>query len=261
MSNIKYKYILTKELLINEYNSLNNISAISRKFNIPAKTLIIYFNKFNINYKKKNRYNYNKDFFKANNEFSFYIAGFIAADGCINGNAIDIILSSKDSSILEKIAFHISDMKPYVKTTNNYQRVVFKATCPEMVKDLKRFNITSNKSLTYTPPVELINNKYISHFIRGYVDGDGCWTKNKNQIVFKLLGTKKFLKFVLDIFEVNGICCKNKTIQKRDNIYCIEFGGNLITQKIYNIIYKDATLYLERKRNKASQCFDLTSKR
>lgn len=62
--------------------------------------------KFGIEYKKQVRYDCDHDFFSRDNEQSFYIAGFVAADGCVkthscgNSYQVQIGLSKKDKSFL-----------------------------------------------------------------------------------------------------------------------------------------------------------------
>ena len=62
-----------------------------------------------------------------------------------------------------------------------------------------------NKSLTLTfPSKDIVPSNLLRHFIRGYVDGDGCICVTKpEKIELNVLGTKEFLQGVLDFLPLN----------------------------------------------------------
>ena len=105
-------------------------------------------------------------------------------------------------------------------------------------------------------PDWLLKHEYLHHFMRGYFDGDGCISKcslvNKRKVVqksFNILGTFNFINAYKIILEKNCNINCNK-ICKKGNIYSISYSGNVIINNIYNFLYKDATIYLERKKYK-----------
>ena len=55
-----------------------------------------------------------------------------------------------------------------------------------------------NKSLILTfPDINVVSEDLVRHFIRGYFDGDGCLSFNKNKYCtpnISILGTKQFLE-------------------------------------------------------------------
>lgn len=91
------------------------------------------------------------------------------------------------------------------------------------------------------------------HFIRGYVDGDGCLCtyKNKNSIKteLSLVGTKKFLNVVNKLFKNVGNI-KNKSCKNWENrAYELKFSS-VPSRKIARFLYENSKIYLERKYNK-----------
>ena len=73
-------------------------------------------------------------------------------------------------------------------------------------KDLENYNITPRKTydLEFEFPFELIPNKYLWDFIRGFFDGDGqvSYSEETHQFTFALYGTsEKFMNQLGDIFE------------------------------------------------------------
>lgn len=128
-------------------------------------------------------------------------------------------------------------------------------TSQKICNDLRRFNIVPRKSLIYTFPEWMKENSLKHHFIRRYNDGDGSFYKPKlknnrtiEQIYFSMRGTPKFL------FDIYCILQKECILEERDKKIRIssghgilEYGGNNIISNIFDYLYKDATIYLQRK--------------
>ena len=89
-------------------------------------------------------------------------------------------------------------------------------------------------------------NELKSHFIRGYIDGDGCIYVNNKKISLEVLGTNEFLKGYKEwANEGNSKIynCSKSEIKRVIN-------SNKQALNILERIYKDATIYLERKYKK-----------
>lgn len=86
----------------------------------------------------KHLYNYNWNFFEEDSEELYYFLGFIAADGYISDNEIELTLNEKDIKILERIRDLIVPDKPliYRKNTNSY---MLKISCKKKYQNLKNF--------------------------------------------------------------------------------------------------------------------------
>lgn len=207
------------------------------------------------------KYNCNDNFFSEDNELSFYVAGFIAADGCLNQHKesprvseIIIRLSKNDNIHLENIRKILLSNRPIRNYENKYSGVsVLKITSDKMCKDLfEKFNITPRKSKTYIFPNFLKRHELVNHFMRGYFDGDGSFYIQKQfneKVCFGLRGTDSFLTDYRSILEkqcdftirynkmpVSGGCCQ------------LGYGGNRNIIKISNFLYNDATIFLNRKK-------------
>ena len=128
-----------------------------------------------------------------------------------------------------------------------------------MHQDLTNKGCGQAKTFTLTfPTVQQVPSELIHHFMRGYFDGDGTihikFDKNKDQLQFKVIGTYEFLRGYENVF-LNKLY---KVIPKEDlpfatkehnNIRTLAYGGNGICRKIYRFLYKDATVFLERKKS------------
>src|SRR3990167_1329623 len=73
--------ILIKQNLIQDYAELKNMNAIAKKYGVSNVTIKTYLVKYGIQHKRQVMYNCDHDLFSRDNEYSFYIAGLLAADG------------------------------------------------------------------------------------------------------------------------------------------------------------------------------------
>jgi len=122
----------------------------------------------------------NDNFFKTETCDSAYILGFWAADGTIiNDKIFSLTQNIKDEYILKNILKRMeSNYKLNKHMVNNKK---FDITSKNIVEDVKRiFNYNSNKTYNINLPSFKDNTLY-SDFIRGFFDGDGCVTYQKNE--------------------------------------------------------------------------------
>jgi len=262
---IKSKYdFLTKDILEKDYCELKSLSAIGRKYNIPTGTIKSRARRLNVvvdNPGGKNIYSVNENIFSDQNEKAFYIAGFAAADGNVGyystgiPKVFRIGLSRKDKAHLETIknamdfTGKIYDTKQY---DERYERYYYASTfniycSKKIIIDIgTNFNVVPNKTLIYQFPTHLIDHKLINHFIRGYNDGDGCWTKYK-QFRFELLGTYDFLKTCENILKEQCELKSKAVVLPHKKIFRLRFAGDYSVSRIAKFLYQDANLYLPRK--------------
>lgn len=210
----------------------------------------------------KRTYQVNDSFFSKLNEKSAYWLGFIYADGYISKteNCIRITLSDKDEDHLIKFKEHIQSESPITYHMNRYsdkysltKKVRISIFSKQIKQDLVDLGCNSAKSLTCLFP-DLPEN-LIPHFIRGYFDGDGSiylvkpYGRMKNpSIGCSIIGNLKFMEILKDKLDFD----KSKTLRQDKrltvNIRILEFAGHNIVKKFIDFIYKDSTIYLERKR-------------
>jgi hypothetical protein len=91
-----------------------------------------------------------------------------------------------------------------------------------------------------------LSSDLIHHFIRGYFDGDGTFRfveKQKNQTGITS-ASEKFREFIIKELSKNEI---KINYYGGINLY---IQNKMDNQKFYNYIYKNATIYLERKKEK-----------
>lgn len=213
-------------------------------------------------------YTYNMDFIEnTDNQEYWYIAGLLAADGYISDECIELSLWENDIDIIKKIRDIICPDKP-IYTKKQSGAKVLKLNNRIMsahFKDL--FGMTSNQKHTEMTFPD-VPSHYLNDFIRGYFDGDGTVDTTKAyQIVsgekriyqgvrVRILGNYDFLsKLNQSIKEF--VPNKTKAISKKgkENVFVVTYNFST-AQGIIEWFYKDSpSLYMKRKRNKATQIF------
>lgn len=191
------------------------------------------------------------DLFKnEEDEESQYWLGMIAADGTIGkkDNLINLGLQEKDLKHLEKYAKFVKKKVSKVfnkKFQINEFRVNFKNK--EVNRYLKSIGITDNKSKTivYLKPIT-------RHFLRGVLDGDGYVKANK-PVIEIASASIEFLKQLQYYLNSNNVHCIINTRKDKMNILGIYKKEEV--KKFYNLIYTDASVFLERKKDRLDAFF------
>ena len=200
----------------------------------------------------RRKYTINNDFFGQLDQNSAYILGLLSADGNVARDNIRITLSicDRDAEILEKINKCMKSsypIKEYI-VKEKYKQKILRFSSKEICQTLFLYGITPNKSLKLKFPN--IPETLVSHYIRGYFDGDGCVNVTKmNNICITTLGTEFFLtelkKKYNDRFNNNRgwIVRHNKS-----NIFRFCLGGNISARLFLEWIYGDSDKSLRFKR-------------
>jgi hypothetical protein len=224
-------------------------------------------------YGSKLMYPCNDDFFSSLNELSLYWAGFLAADGSVRktsakSRVLLLTLANKDRTHLELFKKHLDAQSPIFEVTSgNSQQGKITITSSKIFDDLANFNIVQNKTLVYEFPQWLTEHTLVHHFMRGYVDGDGCFRirhrgKCQNPHVYmSLRGTEIFLRDFKSILEDRCSLTNDVSIIFDCRIGKIEYGGNKTTSKIASFLYKDATIFLPRKYEIAKKSLEIITDR
>ncbi len=193
------------------------------------------------------KYHINQDYFKTWSHNMAYTLGLWFADGCIyGGKMFDITLHKKDKYILKQIAKELQyegNLYDYV----DRQAARLNFSCVIIYNDIKRLGGIECKSNTMNFPN--VPEEYLSDFIRGYFDGDGCIMNLKNNRINTAFtcGSKKFLDKLLEILKEHA----GVEGGSYDPSYASLKFGKKDSIKIGNYIYKNnPELFLLRKRKK-----------
>jgi hypothetical protein len=267
--------IIDKEALITAIKNSNTIKELLKKFKCCVPTIKENIKLYGLEYPKyKHGASCDDDFFARKDEFAMYWAGFLAADGCLrsNKNAIKLELATADRQHIERFKEHtksaaiIHDVirKPSKLivdsggTKDKYYSSYFVISSKKMYNDLREYNIVPKKTYIYEMPEWLIKHKLVNHFIRGYIDGDGSFGFNKRNnknvsIRLQLTGASKVVEQIYNVLKFN--CNTRYGNYSEYNSKNKKFWFNSLSDldKIINFLYKDATVFLERKFKTAKE--------
>ena len=190
-------------------------------------------------------------FNKIDNEQSAYWLGFLYADGYVStySNTVSLALKESDVEHIEKFRdfMQLFD-KPLQKKTKKlngktFISYSFSLNSARIKSQLVKLGCGPCKSLTLKfPTYKQVPKRFIRHFVRGYVDGDGSVTTSScSRIMLDVAGTYDFL----DQYQKWTGLGQNK-IHQQNNIYRSMYAGCAAIYILDNL-YKDASIYLERK--------------
>lgn len=193
-------------------------------------------------------------------EFTSYFYGFMLGDGNLLRRVGDFRISSTDFDIVEKINDILTEgtrTVHYRKNGNGKEQAHLSLTNREWYGFFSRMGLCPDKShcvltLTY-PPAE-----YLPHFVRGLFDSDGCVScyENGKYLTFQsqLLGTTNYITELSRLISVSGrlsvrISCS--TLSE------LRFSNKENFRLFYEYLYKDASIYMNRKFSKYTEIYNL----
>ena len=267
-----------KDWLISEYKT-KTVQQIADENQISKPALLKWFKKFGIK-RRKNGESRNiltrKIYFNnINSSIKAYWLGFLMADGCNSDNRLQLHLSTKDEDHLMQFVKDINWTGAINYGESAYGISKFQTLhkwcsiaigSENLMADIEKLGICSNKTGEESFPK--INKKYYCDFIRGYFDGDGCYSYfyRLNQGKYKTLNASikiacanyNFLDSIKSVLLESCNIQNNKIhIYPNKSIYYLEVSSIKEIFKFYNYIYpKYCRRYLKRKRAKFEETLD-----
>jgi hypothetical protein len=195
------------------------------------------------------KYKFNENYFDSiDTEQKAYWLGFLFADGNVYRNQMTLKLSNLDKLHLELFKKHLQSEHLIYDELGKYSSLVIGSK--KFSESLISNGCVRKKSLIIEFPI--LQNDLVRHFIRGVFDGDGCISFIKKNPKYKrwciASGSKRFIESIKEVVEkeINY----NLKLYKRKNIYVLVSGKKNIVKSIFDFMYKDATVYLDRKYQK-----------
>lgn len=189
-------------------------------------------------------------------ELSAYWLGFIYADGYVSRDEFRVTLKASDVSHLEKLSqFMQSNQVPKPDTTGG-RYITFHGL--HLTEVLVNLGVVIKRGQFHRVLVGLPCEQY-HHFIRGYLDGDGYISKIDTKYTGNVgfLGQEDILNWIKQVLTIHCNKIGNPKITQRKGIKELAFGGRRQLSYILRWIYKDATVYLPRKYERAMYWINL----
>lgn len=263
------------ELYINGKLTLTDLS---KKYNVCHKTILNHLNKDGktsaLGVKRKYQ---SDDFFNVIDcEEKAYILGFYVGDGYITSNSFGIAIQEDDKEVLVKIRDIISPksnlnyIKPKLSKLGFVSKPMYRLriSSKQIVEDLEKYKLGYNKTYIEKSVKNIVPTHLFKHFVRGYFDADGCinhtsgfcrhkeWQGEYHNYIWNIISKDRgILEEIKDFLIQNDI---------HPNIYPDQKGCFLISltkrgefKKLFELIYNDCSIFLERKRNKFNEILEL----
>jgi len=253
--------------IIEHLNNNHTITKIAKINDVSPQTITYHLKKHGYNFEDRRhlgnnrKHNIDINFFKKiDNKNKAYILGLIISDGYVD-NYTKLTFTSKDIELVElfkrklKSEHKLAKYDIFDKRTNKtYTRYSLQIASKEIVTDLNKMGVYSNKSFNCTLPI--IPNNLMWHFIRGVFDGDGTIHQSKNEklgrLRFGIIGSEKMLIEINNFFNTNNIhhvyIRKTKYGNLKGNLIRLDCSKFIDLDLLKNNMYKDSNgLRLTRK--------------
>lgn len=248
-------------IIIDLYKNGTSLEKIGEKYGVSERTVAHWLIKENVQLRSRgiiSKINQNI-FNEIDTEIKAYTIGLITADGSVSSkdNCISITLTKDDSYLLEiineklldglgnLIEYHKNDPKP---------RVVLQFNGKTLKKDLEKFGIIPRKTYKLDKLSTLIPNSLYHHYIRGLYDGDGVCSYYTNHKKKKVrIGFCAYNKIFVEDYQnylVGRLKMSKTKLFNTGNCWQCSWGKEEDLKNFYNYIYKDATVFLGRKKKK-----------
>lgn len=231
----------------NRYNKGENIISIAKDLKIKRHALSKRLKaKYDLDILQNGSKFIDETFFKQKNDKSLYWLGYIYADGCISGGKIEICSKDKDS--IENFKRDISSNH---KITEKYcyEKYYYRLSFMNKVilEDLISFKVINRKSFEEITLPDLTDEEFIP-FLRGFIDGDGCYSKIGKRITTAItVGlinynfAEELKNRIEKIFDIKCV------IYKKNTCYSIVMNRKNDNIKLIKALYKNSTRHLNRK--------------
>ena len=202
------------------------------------------------------RYHLDEAFFDIiDTEDKAYWLGFLTADGKIGDDHVDLALQEQDAEHLYKFTSSLRSNHPVVLRESTlqgkvYRHAIVRIGSTRLVATLKRLGVGERKSFVVSPceqvPVDLL-----PHYWRGVFDGDGFITRKRSRLfgatqwAVGLVGNREMVSgFETFMRQYTG---QQASIKPHARIFMVRYSGVALPQAILQVLYHDATIFLERK--------------
>jgi len=255
-----------QEIEICEKYQKNNLDCkfYGKEYNVSSTTIIKALKKYGVerrgNAQLKRKYKVDENYFsKINTEEKAYFLGILYADGSNYTPlySISLGLQGSDKDILFKLHKIIQPDRPISEKLLESGKMFYtmNISSKTISKQLCELGCVKAKSLILSfPSSSQVPHEFIRHFIRGYLDGDGCISKQVVSIVSTEQFCKKMKEIISEHLNINSYVGKFR--KDLEITQSIRISGRKQMKIFLDWIYQDATIYMERKYQKYLDLLD-----
>lgn len=204
----------------------------------------------------KRKYKINDTFFEnIDSEEKAYFLGILYADGNVSKRGSQIKISLKDEDLVRQLSKIIYNFEKIYKEDRvvegrKYTYYSLSIYSQKIKNDLSKLGCVPAKTFSIRLPSFIKESDLCPHFIRGYFDGDGCISIDcEERTKIDITSNHEFVKDLISFFkEKLNIDCYFGT---RKNSACLQFSAQQDVDKFVDYIYNDASIFLQRKKDKS----------
>lgn len=224
----------------------------------------------NMGYSKTRKFN-KRYFHEIDSDIKAYLFGFIFADGYVvcrkeaRNYEFAMQLQSQDKYILDTLnkelggVHNITHKNPQDKiingvSTRSGHTDVLRVYSKDIVNDLMKHGVVPDKTHNYILPK--VPNEYFFDFLRGYIDGDGCYYDNHGYIGMHITcASVEILEWVKLVLDEHGI--STSIYKEKDLKYRLSCTNKESIETLVKFLYHDNfSLCLSRKYDKIKHLLD-----
>lgn len=266
---LKLSHELLEKIKFDYEVSGKTVKEIAAENGLSSKVVTTRLKEMSVSFRKggaRTKYTCNENYFDIiDTPEKAYWLGFIYADGCIStnhGNYIfQIALQRGDRLHLEKFLTCIQSTHPIYDGMSVSEKIgnfpnskIQFYSSPKLCERLIELGVTERKSLTLDFPLsDIIPDELMSHFIRGFFDGDGCISPMKRGKHNTPSDIIYVITFTGTMSMLNGIkrnlpLTNEIEIKSHGNVFELRIGGQQQLKRVLDYMYADSEMFLERKK-------------
>lgn len=193
------------------------------------------------------KYTFNRQYFEnIETEEQAYWLGFLFADGGVTKYEVRFELKESDSRCVTKFKAALDADQPLYGAGTGF--VGLRLSSVHFSNSLISHGCVPRKSKIIRFPAS-VPPQLSRHFIRGFFDGDGCISGPKGWGWSIYSSSRGFIQDLVSIVRAQGLSVTSDTTEVRTSRRL-----NLI--RMYEYLYLDSTVFLERKHTKFKEGYD-----
>jgi hypothetical protein len=245
----------TREQICEEYKNGMSYRDLENKYGMCHRTIWKFLKGQNLTKPRDaHKYQCDWDFFKTiDSQEKAYWLGFLYADGAIGCDGVVVNLQWRDRDHLQKFLDCLHSNHNVIKQVfydKKYEKFRTRAriviSSRSMMRDLTNKGCPQRKTNTIRWPSEdIVPECLLTHFFRGYFDGDGCVHNGKTKYV-SVLSNYKFCE-KMQLWLMNSCSLDKTKIIPHKGTWAVHYSGINQVSKIYYLIYDNSMVSLSRK--------------
>lgn len=198
------------------------------------------------------KWEWNHNFFNEQTPITAYWAGFLMADGCLQTHGghstLIIVLHGKDKEHVGMFCDAVGISRDVMYKRKDKFHFGVHLNYYGLTEQLKSWGIVPRKTYEYIEPQ--VDDELLSHYLRGWCDGDGCVYSYGRAARFTICGNKFAIQWYADKLRELGFSGHiniHPHHGSSDLFSDIYIGGQNQVNKIRELLLVDSSFKLERR--------------